>query len=77
MIRSMEQFNTEIRPVQPRLAALLDKFPSRSEMALIHDAEEKLRIADHMWTTGQENLATCLILDACEMLYTLADAISR
>jgi hypothetical protein len=33
---------SKFKPVEPQLSALVKRFPSKSQVALIHDVEEKL-----------------------------------
>jgi hypothetical protein len=40
----MDGFSVQITPVEPNLISLIDRFPSASQIALVHDAEVKLRV---------------------------------
>jgi hypothetical protein len=73
----MDGFSVQITPVEPNLSSLIDRFPSASQIALVHDAEVKLRVALKMWQTGRKDAATSLIVDACVCLYDLADVLSQ
>lgn len=71
----MEPFNLQFKPVEHELNALVALFPSTSEIALIHDAEEKLRVALHMWSSEEKDLATSLVVNACADLYRLVNSL--
>lgn len=71
------RFCVEFEPVEAGLRSLVARFPSESQVALVHDAEEKLRVALEMWLGGEKDVSAALLVRACTHLYDFADAVSR
>jgi membrane-bound metal-dependent hydrolase YbcI (DUF457 family) len=71
------QYNVEIRDIEETLTELVQRFPSSSEIALVHDAEEKLRVALHFWKEGHREFTTSLAVAACVDLYNLVQALCK
>ncbi len=73
----MEHFSVEIKDVETELRMLVSRFPSTSQVALVHDAEDQLRVALKMWRSGDRSDAVALVVTACVCLYNAADALSQ
>ena len=71
----MEHFNVEVKDVESQLEYLAARFPSLLDMALIHDAEQKVKAAQYMWNIGRQTSTTSLLADACLDLYNLVEAL--
>jgi len=56
---------------------LIARFPSKSQVALIQDAEEKLRAALQIWLDGGKDETASLLIDACTDLYNVADSLAQ
>ena len=70
-------YNVGIGDVETVLLELNDLFPSLSKIALLHDAEEKLKVALYLWRNGQRDVVTSLVSNACLDLYRVAKSLSE